>query len=201
MKIVGFCLMAGRGVRPCPFAASAQQNGGASPARHQILQRARQVVSEHVGAAGRACRYRDVVTLSRCDTEARATIARAREETRRQEDRPAARRPGRPAAGLGQQHAVAARAPAGQERSMLPFRLVVGALPRDEPDALYRSRLIISLRGGSRPPPWTLREPAAGADHVDERTQRRRDLPVSGIVEEVSLVGWQPILEHADQLA
>src|SRR6516225_897803 len=49
-------------------------------------------------------------------------------------------------------------------------------------------------------------EPLAGADrwavpeHVDERAQRDRNLPVAGIVEEEPLKGGRPVLEDTKQL-
>jgi len=46
------------------------------------------------------------------------------------------------------------------------------------------------------------RRRAAGcADHVDQGTQRGRDLPMAGIIQKQSLDGWRPILQDTVQLS
>src|ERR1700685_4384520 len=44
---------------------------------------------------------------------------------------------------------------------------------------------------------WT----AVRADHIDDRAQSGRDLPVPGIIEEEPFERWRPVFEHADQLS
>jgi hypothetical protein len=71
MKIVGFCLMAGVALG-LPFAASAQQGGG-SPGDIKYCN-ALAKSYQSMWALQEGMPVSDVVTLSRCDTEARATI-------------------------------------------------------------------------------------------------------------------------------
>jgi hypothetical protein len=72
MKIVGFCLMAGVALG-LPFAASAQQGGGGSPGDIKYCN-ALAKSYQSMWALQEGMPVSDVVTLSRCDTEARATI-------------------------------------------------------------------------------------------------------------------------------
>src|SRR5882757_6464440 len=91
----------------------------------QVLQCTGHVLPDPVAAAGgHAGRRRRRLEPVRYRAE--ASDRNAREETRRQEDRPAPRRQGGAAAGLNEQYAVTVRASAWM-KIRLSFRLVVGA--------------------------------------------------------------------------
>ena len=101
MKIVGSCLMTAL-VFGLPFAASAQQSG----ADRRDIKYCNALAKSYqtLWPLQEGMPVGDVVALSRCDTEPKPVIAML-EETRRQEDRPAARRQGGAAAGLNEQYA------------------------------------------------------------------------------------------------